>query len=96
MIKMNSDTLRGEVNTTGGKIKEDVGSVTGDRSMEAGGLIDQVKGAFQKTIGGASDGGAGTSQAVGKAKQFAKDRPYATAALVGVVGMALLNSLRGR
>ena len=31
-----------------------------------------------------------------KAKQFAKDRPFATAALVGVVGMALLNTLRGK
>lgn len=33
---------------------------------------------------------------VGQAKQFAKDRPFATAALAGVVGLALLNTLRGR
>ena len=31
-----------------------------------------------------------------KAKQFAKDRPYTAAALAGVVGLALLNTLRGR
>ena len=31
-----------------------------------------------------------------KAKAFAKDRPFATAALLGVVGMALLNTLRGK
>ncbi len=31
-----------------------------------------------------------------KAKAFAKDRPFATAALLGVVGMAVLNTLRGK
>ena len=31
-----------------------------------------------------------------KAKGFAKQRPAATAALVGVVGLAILNTLRGR
>ena len=33
---------------------------------------------------------------VGQAKQFAKDRPFAAAALAGVVGLAILNTLRGR
>ena len=32
----------------------------------------------------------------GKAKQFAKDRPYTAAALAGVVGLAILNTLRGK
>ena len=32
----------------------------------------------------------------GKAKQFAKDRPFATAALAGVLGLAFINTLRGR
>ncbi|MBB5713546.1 hypothetical protein [Sphingomonas aerophila] len=31
-----------------------------------------------------------------KAKGFAKQRPAATATLVGVVGLAILNTLRGR
>ncbi len=31
-----------------------------------------------------------------KAKAFAKERPYATATLAGVIGLALLNTLRGR
>ena len=30
-----------------------------------------------------------------KAKNFAKDRPWASAALVGVAAVALLNTLRG-
>jgi hypothetical protein len=31
-----------------------------------------------------------------KAKNFAKARPWASAALLGVAGLALLNGLRGR
>lgn len=38
----------------------------------------------------------GNNQIVTKAKQFAKERPWATATLAGVVGVALLNTLRGR
>jgi len=98
---MNEDTLRGTGNTLGGQVKETVGDVTGDRSLQTSGIVDQVKGAVQKTIGGiAGDGTPGVTpkidQTVGKAKQFAKDRPWATAALVGVVGMAILNTLRGK
>lgn len=36
------------------------------------------------------------SQNRDKAMNFAKARPAATAALAGVVGLALLNTLRGR
>jgi ElaB/YqjD/DUF883 family membrane-anchored ribosome-binding protein len=33
---------------------------------------------------------------VDKARGFAKERPFAAAALAGVVGIAILNTLRGR
>ena len=38
----------------------------------------------------------GNNEMVNKATEFAKARPWASAALVGVVGMAILNTLRGR
>jgi ElaB/YqjD/DUF883 family membrane-anchored ribosome-binding protein len=38
----------------------------------------------------------GNNQMANKATKFAKERPWATAALAGVVGMALLNTLRGK
>jgi len=38
----------------------------------------------------------GNNQMANKATQFAKDRPWTTAALAGVVGMALLNTFRGK
>lgn len=46
-----------------------------------------------KTGAGARDA---INQNLDKARAFAKARPAATAALAGVVGLALLNTLRGR
>ena len=37
----------------------------------------------------------GDAPLTGKAKSFAKARPWASAALVGIAGLALLNTLRG-
>ena len=91
---MNGDSIRGDLNSSVGQAKEGLGKATGDTTMQAGGVVDQVKGAIQSTLG-ARDG-TGQPELVGKAKQFAKDRPWATAALAGVVGMAILNTLRGR
>lgn len=45
------------------------------------------------TAGGARDM---AGQYVEKARAFAKAKPAATAALAGVLGLALLNTLRGR
>lgn len=36
------------------------------------------------------------SETVAKAKAFAKERPWAVATAAGVIGLALLNTLRGR
>ena len=46
--------------------------------------------------GTANQAMAGANEIAGKAKQFAKDRPYTAAALAGVVGLAILNTLRGK
>jgi uncharacterized protein YjbJ (UPF0337 family) len=102
---MNQDSITGHANDLTGKVKETAGSVTGDRSLQAGGIVDQVKGAIQKTIGGAAGdntpgvGGSvngAVNGTVDKARQFAKDRPWAAAAAAGVIGLAILNTLRGK
>lgn len=36
------------------------------------------------------------NETVAKAKAFAKERPWAVATAAGVIGLALLNTLRGR
>lgn len=50
----------------------------------------------QTSTAGSFKDAIGNNETVTKATQFAKDRPWATAALAGVVGVALLNTLRGK
>lgn len=47
----------------------------------------------QKQVGAAKDA---IGPLTDKAKGFAKARPFATAAALGVVGLAVLNTLRGK
>lgn len=79
---METTALKGDGQVVGGNLKEAFGTVTGDQSTRQAGVADQLTGR--------------TNQAIGAAKGFAKDRPYTAAALAGVVGLALLNTLRGR
>ena len=52
-------------------------------------VADQISDFARKNLGQAGP-------LADKAKSFAKQRPAATAALLGVVGLAVLNTLRGR
>ena len=79
---MNSDTLQGQGTNVGGQIKEVVGKATGDEQLQGAGVADQWTGVAQ--------------QAYGKVRGFAQARPFAAAAVAGVVGIALLNTLRGK
>ena len=45
-----TDYATGATNSTVGSIKETVGAATGDRSLQAGGVVDQIKGAVQKRL----------------------------------------------
>ncbi|HEV2009897.1 MAG TPA: CsbD family protein [Candidatus Limnocylindria bacterium] len=45
------DQLKGEMKKAEGKVKEEFGKVTGDRSTEWGGKADQLKGELQKKAG---------------------------------------------
>ncbi|PND71692.1 CsbD family protein, partial [Escherichia coli] len=75
------------MNTVTGKVKETAGAATNDRSMQASGMLDQLKGSVQKAMAPGADG---QPAVVGQAKAFAKERPWAAAALVGVVAPANL------
>ena len=79
---MNSDTLQGQATNVGGQIKEVAGKAIGDEQLAGSGIADQWSGTVQN--------------AVGKARDFARERPFAAAALAGVVGLAVLNTLRGK
>ena len=52
---MSEDRRRGEWDETKGVIKEQGGKITGDRSTEVSGKLDQAKGKIEKKIGDAKD-----------------------------------------
>lgn len=93
---MNSSTVEGNATQFGGQVKEVAGKATGDEQLQASGVADQIGGFVQKNLGSAKDVAAQAAPLADKAKAFAKARPGATAALVGVIGLAILNTLRGR
>ncbi len=93
---MNATTLNGDEQDLGGKVKETIGKVTGDRSLQSEGIADQLAGNDRQIAGAAKDAFSNPGPVVEKAKGFAQARPYATEALVGVVGLAVLNSMRGK
>jgi uncharacterized protein YjbJ (UPF0337 family) len=51
------DKAEGTWEDTKGRVKEKAGEVTGDRSTEAEGKVDQTKGKFKKAKGGAKEAG---------------------------------------
>jgi uncharacterized protein YjbJ (UPF0337 family) len=90
---MNTDTLAGNATTLGGQVKEGLGNALGDNSLRGEGKADQASGTAQRTFGEAKDA---VQPMIDQARQFMRDRPFAAAALGGVVGFALLNTLRGK
>ncbi|MET3438253.1 CsbD family protein [Sphingomonas sp. 1185] len=94
---MNTDTINGTATNFGGQVKEGLGGVLGDKTMQAEGKGEQLSGKAQKAFG---DAKTSVDQAVrplfDQVRDFVRERPLASAALGGVVGIALLNTLRGK
>ena len=94
---MNQDQIEGVATDLTGKVKESVGNATGDTQTQGAGVADQLSGKVQKTIGDTKEAVAKNAAPLAdKARKFANDRPWTAAALVGVVGVAILNTLRGK
>ena len=94
---MNDDQFSGEGRDLAGKVKETAGDFTGNSSLQGEGIADQLQGKAQKAYGAATDAlSGGVGPLVDQAKGFAQKRPFAAAALFGVIGLAILNTLRGR
>ena len=53
---MDEDEVKGAAKDVGGKIKDAVGGLTGDESLQAEGKADQIAGKAQKLYGAAKDG----------------------------------------
>lgn len=78
---MNVDTLAGEGTNLKGRFKESLGEATGDPALRQDGVSDQLSGNVRKGFGALRD--------------FARDQPLAAVA-AGVIGIALLGTLRGK
>jgi len=48
---MNKDQVAGRVDSVKGKVKEDIGKVSGSEKLEGEGLADQASGKVQSTYG---------------------------------------------
>jgi len=79
---MNIDTLAGEGTRTKGDFKAGLGDVTGDTRLQQDGAADQLSGSLRK--------------GVGQVRDFVKNNKAASYTAAGVLGLALLNSLRGK
>jgi uncharacterized protein YjbJ (UPF0337 family) len=79
---MNVDTLAGSGSQVKGQLKEGLGDATNDPTLQQDGIADQVSGTVRKGIG--------------QVRDIAMKQPLATAATVGVIGLAIFNSLRGK
>ena len=90
---MNNDPIEGQTRDITGRVKETTGVLAGDDSLRSEGVADQVGGNTQKAVGSLRDAAA---PIVGQARDAARKNPLAAAALFGVIGLALLNTLRGR
>ena len=94
---MNQDQIEGTATDLTGKVKEALGNATGDTQTQNAGVADQLSGKVQKTIGDTRETVANAAAPLAdKARKFASDRPWTAAALAGVVGLAILNTLRGK
>ena len=94
---MNTDTLAGAATDFGGKAKEALSTATGDTSLKSEGVADQLGGTVQKTVGQAKDVVEDNIRPlVDYVRQFSKERPFTAAAVAGVLGIALINTLRGK
>ena len=94
---MNSDTLSGATSDVGGKLKEGIGGAIGDKSLQSEGVVDQLTGTVQKTFGETKDAVQdGVRPVIDYVRQFSKERPFTAAAVAGVLGIAVINTLRGK
>ncbi|HEX8445365.1 MAG TPA: CsbD family protein [Sphingomonas sp.] len=94
---MNTDILSGSATDLGGKIKETIGGAIGDKRLQSEGAVDQLGGTVQKTIGEARDAVEGSVRPlIDYVRQFSRERPFTAAAVAGVLGIAIVNTLRGR
>lgn len=83
---MDEDRIKGAATNVGGKVKDAVGSLTGDSKTQAEGKADQASGQLQNAYGSAKDAASEAADTVGsQVDSFMKEQPFA--ALLTAVGV---------
>ena len=83
---MDQDRIKGAATNVGGKVKDAVGSFTGDTKTQAEGKTDQVSGQLQNAYGSAKDSADEVVSTLGtQIDSFIKDKP--AMALLSAVGV---------
>ena len=83
---MDEDRIKGAAGNFGGKVKDAVGSLTGDTKTQAEGKMDQATGQLQNAYGSAKDSARDAASTIGsELDSFISDRPVA--ALLTAVGV---------
>ncbi|MFH1554761.1 MAG: CsbD family protein [Pseudomonadota bacterium] len=83
---MTENTLKGTATEAGGRIKEAAGAVTGNGSLKAEGVYDQVAGSAQRALGDTAD----AMRAGGrKITRQVEDQPFPALLVAGAVGFVL-------
>lgn len=77
---MNIDTLAGEGTAAKGRIKESLGTATGDPTLQNEGVADQLSGNIRRAFGAVRD--------------FARAQPLLTAVIVSLIGASLFAGRR--
>lgn len=101
---MNEQRIEGIGEEMKGGLKQAVGDVTGDESLRTEGAVDRIAGTARQAVGAAQEAVApaidtvreAAAPAVEKARDLTRRKPWAVAALLGVVGLAVAGTLRGR
>ena len=92
---MDENRIAGAATNFGGKVKDAVGGLVGDSSMQASGKADQISGRVQNAYGSAKDAlGDGASTLADQIEDFVQDKPIVAllgAATVGFLFARLIN-----
>ena len=92
---MDEDRIKGAATDLGGRAKDAIGSLTGDKKTQAEGKADQASGQLQNAYGSAKDGAreaAGTLEE--QITSFTKERPVVALLSAAGVGWVLSRLMR--
>ncbi len=76
---MNENRIEGAATTLGGRVETNLGVMTGDRKLQADGLVDKASGSAQNILGGAQDAVQTALDQVPPAVRDGAERAIATA-----------------